>query len=205
MNCILPFVRAHLAAILGALLTMVLTLAWAFPIFKILLAGDALGRWSYDLLTSYYVRPGPAETVIIYLDELSAGKLHQPWTVEQPWDRGLHAKLLHRLKLAKARLVVFDQLFDAPHNDEADREFIAAIKDFGGVVLGAAHTASGIPGVADAVKIQFPAPVFREAAAGVGLAEVNLGPDRARVKSSKAPRPGKSSFRRWRPARPSLI
>jgi len=94
--------------------------------------------------------------------------------MDQPLDRRFHAQLLARLREDGAKLVLYDLLFDEPSADpKSDDEFAAAMRRHGRVVLVAEdfeqrqsdyHTGGMIP----------PIPVLRAAAAGVGLAKIDL-------------------------------
>src|ERR1039458_5947229 len=82
--------------------------------------GQALINGSYDLTFSIYTPSPPTDIVIVDMGESSRRELRQPWF--RPWDRGLHAKLLKRLKDDGARAVVFDVLFSQEeHTNEFDQ------------------------------------------------------------------------------------
>ncbi len=146
--------------------------------------GRALVRTSYDasLLAVAPFRPSLAGSpvVIVYLDAQSYEREGQNPSL--PWDRKLHARLLDRLSHAGAKLVVFDILFDRPGRDqEADTALAAAIRRNGRVVLSGELTRTGSsPEAADgAVQnvVTPPLKLFRDAAAGWGLANCIIDPD----------------------------
>jgi CHASE2 domain-containing sensor protein len=97
--------------------------------------GLGLERLSYDLPAAMQRTTVPTEVAIVYMDEHSERVLGQP--SDGPWDRGLHAELVDLLRVAGARLVVFDAVFDRPGPDpNGDAAFARALKENGHVVLG---------------------------------------------------------------------
>ena len=97
--------------------------------------GKGLRDWSYDLPFLLQAEKTIDDVVIVYLDEKSYPALGQdPAT----FDRGLHAKLLDRLKKDGAKNVVFDVLFIDTNRaiTAGDSEFAKAIQRFGKVTLG---------------------------------------------------------------------
>jgi adenylate cyclase len=146
--------------------------------------GDRIGKaaqhLSYDLVFPFRSYRIPQEVVIVYMDEESHERLQQPY--DRPWDRGMHAKLLQRLKDEGAKAVVYDILFAGrlTNNLAGDEAFARAIKDFGKVVLAAEwlrveETGKGQDVVGS--KTELPDELFMEGAAGVGTAEMNPDPD----------------------------
>jgi adenylate cyclase len=111
------------------------------------------------------------EAVMVYMDTDAHRELQQPF--DRPWDRGLHARLVERLTLDKAKAVVFDVIFSGPNPEhpEGDERFARAIKDNGKVVLGAEYgvTSERLP------TLYPPYDPFAEAAAALGFVE--LTPD----------------------------
>jgi CHASE2 domain-containing sensor protein len=94
-----------------------------------------LEDWSYDLLYAFPRGPTPDEVLLVYQDDESHRLLGQPWL--QPWDRGLHARLVDRLARMGARVVAFDILFDLPHSGDppGDGPFLEAVRNHGRVVV----------------------------------------------------------------------
>ena len=114
--------------------------------------------------------------VLVYMDEDSYDNLKQPYT--GMWDRGLHAKLLRRLKADGASAAVFDIVFNDEGTDtNANAELAAALKDFGKAVLAADKTpfARARYGVGAAFAVTPPLDMFIDAAGSLGTAE--LTPD----------------------------
>src|SRR5215469_215614 len=99
--------RTHLAAAAGLLLA-----AGCGLFLYDFSQGRNLRNSSYDLLQVAQGDRRTDEAVLVYMDEISHQRLNQSLNV--PWDRALHAKLIQRLTAAGARAVVFDIVFDAP-------------------------------------------------------------------------------------------
>ncbi len=129
---------------------------------------DALERLSYDLPFLWRSTLHTSEVTIVYLDEFSAKQLGQP--LDAVWNRKIHAALLDRLTEDKARLVLYDIVFDAPAPDpEEDLLFARAIEANGTVVLGAAFDITQSGGQVQQERISPPIKPFRRAAAGWGV------------------------------------
>lgn len=126
---VLRFTRAHLAAVVGVLLTA--GLGWFCHSFP---PGATLRHKSYDLLHIWRGDVAVDEAVVVYLDDESYRELEQPYNA--PWDRRLHAKLVDRLTRGGAKAIAFDVIFSDPV-PAADPAFAAAIKRHGNVILAA--------------------------------------------------------------------
>ena len=138
--------------------------------------GLGLIHLSYDLPFAFRPRVQPAEVVMVYLDEDSHKNLKQPYNA--PWDRALHAQLIDRLTAEGARAVLFDIVFSDPGpSPEADQQLARAIRANGKVVL-AVDCVPTLYGRDVAAK-QFvpPDPLFSDAAADLGSAEMNPDDD----------------------------
>ena len=61
------------------------------------------------------------DIVLVGIDDDSFQYLDLQW----PWPRSLHAKLLTALSAARARVVVFDVLFDTPAKDPDDDQLLS--------------------------------------------------------------------------------
>jgi CHASE2 domain-containing sensor protein len=100
--------------------------------------GGWLDRLSYDFPFAFWKNTSVEEVVVVSMDEAAHRKLHQN-PVGELWNRHLHVQLLERL--ASARLVVFDLLFDTSWTNAAvDQELVAAMKRHGHVLVAATHT-----------------------------------------------------------------
>jgi adenylate cyclase len=76
----------------------------------------------------------PPETLVVSLDRESAERLGLPEKISE-WPRGLHARLIERLKSAGVSVIVFDVIFNRRRDPEQDRALAQAIADAGRVVL----------------------------------------------------------------------
>lgn len=121
--------------------------------------GQRLALLSYDLLFLFRRHADPASlqtVVVLNMDEASRKELKQP--PDQPWDRRVHARLLRALAEQRAKVVVFDVLFDEPSADQqADEELAAAIRQQGRVVLGASLISSKQEGRPPSMQLLTPA------------------------------------------------
>jgi CHASE2 domain-containing sensor protein len=131
--------------------------------------GHELVFLSYDVLFFFRNPAPPKDVVIVYLDSGSTSELKQASAVE--WDRNQHAKLLDRLTAERARLVVFDIIFNLPGDPAANTNFANAMRRNGRVVLAKAVDPVSRPQIHVKSAI-LPLPEFEEAAAGVGFTEV---------------------------------
>ncbi len=173
--------RRVAAALLGVLLAAV---GWAFLTPSRGQDPD-LVRASYD--QSYAFAPDAGSVlrqspvVIVYLDV--ASHLRERQDQRLPWSRALHAQLLRRLTDAGASVVVFDVLFGgAGPNAVVDRDFTAALREHGRVVLAAEladsgrRTGGGAEAVSQVSRV-LPFEPFREAAAAWGIAALRVDED----------------------------
>lgn len=105
-------------AVMGAALTVLAGYAGLFRM------GQSVVSLSYDMPFIVH-RAGSADDVrLVYLNEHD-----EKWLKREP-----QAQLLHRLKEAGARAVVYDIIFDREYEDpQVDRDFAAAIRSFRGV------------------------------------------------------------------------
>lgn len=157
------FSRMGFGGAMGALLA---TTAGVVPATKWI--GLKFEHLSYDIP---YTICAPVKTdgvVIVYIDDDSYENLNQPKNA--PLDRHLHARLIDRLKAEGAKAAVFDVVFSDPSNPAADADFARAIKEFGKVILAADDVpAASSQGAASGRQLVPPAPVFMDAAAGIGV------------------------------------
>jgi len=155
----LQFTRTLFAAVVGAVLTA--SVGWFFQTFKV---GAGMRNTSYDLLLKWRGEVRTSEAVVVYMDEESHKQLNQP--LNAPWSRKLHARLVDRLAKAGAKAIVFDIIFSDP-DPASDPEFAAAMKRFGGVILGA----DAVPGPDGSIKIDRACDELLDAAADFGSVE----------------------------------
>jgi adenylate cyclase len=133
-------------------------------------AGDAFARMSYDL-PFLFLNHVPNDLVVIYIDR--ATKINLGEEPDLPLPRRYHARLLEKLKADGVRLVLYDLMFVDRTDDDA--ELAAAVRKANPVVLVAPPSSSRQENFG-AVQITPLAPGLAEAAAGVGLANVDPDP-----------------------------
>jgi CHASE2 domain-containing sensor protein len=151
------------SAVAGAILCALLGLG-------LLQWGHELVFLSYDLVFMLFRNPAsPEEVAIVYMDDRSFNELKQ--TTATAWDRNEHARLLDRLTADRARLVVFDIVFDLPGDPAANTNFANAMRRNGKVVLATAVDPVSRPQIYVKSSI-LPLPEFIDAAAGTGITEV---------------------------------
>jgi len=155
--------------------------------------GESLIFKSYDFWFSWKANDTNTvnDVVIIYMDEFAHEELEQFHAA--PWDRNLHAQLLRRLKKDGAKMVVMDIFFDGPsypdpsHPDgpdaavqaamETDKNLAAAMKEFGNVVIVAEYLIDETSPFYKGSSFSWPFADFEDAAAGVGLSQLNRADD----------------------------
>lgn len=135
--------------------------------------GRGLTQTSYDLFLIKRNDKPANEAVLVYMDEISHLRLDQP--LNAAWDRALHARLIDRLSAAGARAIIFDVVFSDRNPDKPAADLLLAdsIKKSGRVILAAdyARAEDGFN------KVIPPFELVRDAAAGMGSAELNPDPD----------------------------
>jgi len=113
----------------------------------------------------------PAEEImVISMDESSYSTLGVPIT--GAWPRQLHTKLVNRLADDKAKRVVFDIIFsDSSADGAVDRELAESMKRVPTVLAAASGTRqqATLNGTFLLEELIRPAPVFEEAASGIGI------------------------------------
>jgi adenylate cyclase len=155
------------AKVLGYGLGLVLTVvAGLLLIWK----DGAPGRMSYDVPFLVQRAHVPEDLVMVYLDAQVKRNLAQP--ADQPLNRRFFAHLLERLTKDRARLVLFDVLLDqASPEPGVDEAFARSLREQGRVIL-VAESVKQLQGVALTDTTLPPLPIFQEAAAGYGLANI---------------------------------
>jgi CHASE2 domain-containing sensor protein len=142
-------------------------LLWGTPL------GEGLVLLSYDLIFLFKPGVSPQEAVIVYLDTKTCLDLKQD---PRTFDRALHAQLLDRMTTDRARLVVFDIIFEnKPRSVASDAEFTRAIKANGRVVLAADLDPEARPEILVA-GLDAPQAQFLGASAGWGIAALERDP-----------------------------
>jgi adenylate cyclase len=111
---------------------------------------------------------------LVAIDEESMAEVGQQW----PWPRGVHARLLGKLKEAGVAVAAFDVVFAEPDRDPAqDAAFAAAIRDFGAPVVLAANLEFRDSAHARLWQRVDPDKRLVEAGGIPGLASVRVDPD----------------------------
>lgn len=160
--------------------------------------GEKLDHAIFD--TFFRVR-GPlteqSDIVLVGIDDDSFQYLDLQW----PWPRRLHAELLASLSAARARVVVFDVLFDTHSKDpDDDRLFSEAIASHPNVILATARTITDKKIYTKATWLD-PVPTLMSAATAVGCIELLVDPDgavrRARLDFEGRPSLGYLAARRF--------
>jgi two-component system, cell cycle sensor histidine kinase and response regulator CckA len=117
--------------------------------------------------------------VIVYLDYESYQAEHQK--LGEPWNRGLHARLVQRLTQAGVKAIVFDIIFSEPGEPAADKDFIEVVRGSGRVFLAAELNRVGRDTESELATrsqtLTLPQKNFLEAAAGFGLANLTVDDD----------------------------
>lgn len=109
--------------------------------------------------------------VVVAIDDRSLAAIGR-W----PWDRSVHARLLHAIERAGASSVGYDVAFSEPGSSRGDDDLASAIREGHNVVLAAPAVISGRLGaIPRAARFETPVPVLASAAASV--AHTNVVPD----------------------------
>lgn len=118
------------------------------------------------------VKPPSEQVVVVAVDEPSFAELGLQW----PWPRSLHGQLVRQLTAAGAEVVGMDILFAESSKPKEDESFAEALREVGNVVLASEHAVVNDRLFRHSLRAD-PIPLFREAAAGVGIPLVLLDAD----------------------------
>ncbi len=124
---------AALAVLCGLML-------WKMPL------GEPWVNASYDYLFRFEARAVTNRVTLILMDNEAFDQFHQ--VRGQPWDRGLHARLLDRLADDGCALVVFDSFFQQPGDPTQDEALAEAMRRQHHIVLMAEQAQVTIPRLA---------------------------------------------------------
>ncbi len=156
--------------------------------FSYLPAGIALELRTLDLLFLLRGPLAPPESVVIVgIDEESPPVPYLRW----PWPRRYHARLLDTLRVAGARVVAFDLIFDQPSTTADDLAFERALTRAGNVVLAGDLAFRETQQVQEAHTLE-PLPRFA-AAAAIGMVPIPADPDQY-LRSAKLTFLGRPAF-----------
>lgn len=149
-------------------------------LFSHLPSGTALELRSLDLLFLLRGPLAPPESIVIVgLDEEHPPAPHLRW----PWPRRYYARLTDRLRVAGAKVIAFDLIFDQPSLPEDDTLFGRALRRAGNTVL-ASDLAFREAGQVREIYPIDPLPLFKEAAKAVGMVTIPIDPDQ-RLRSAR--------------------
>lgn len=164
--------RLRRSALGAALAVLVGLLLWGLSM------GEPWTRASYDYLFRFGSRSVSNNVVLLHLDNESYDHFKQ--VRGQPWDRRLHARLLHKLAEDGCSMVVFDAFFRKPGDPIVDAELAEAIRRPRAVVLMAEQARLTHPDVAGARPV-LPTEPFLSAATDWGVAWLDPDLDSLRV------------------------
>ncbi|MGA2180379.1 MAG: CHASE2 domain-containing protein, partial [Verrucomicrobiota bacterium] len=116
--------KSALGAVVAVLCGLML---WKMPL------GEPWVNASYDYLFRFEARAVTNRVTLILMDNEAFAQFHQ--TRSQPWDRGLHARLLNRLADDGCALVVFDSFFQQPLDPTQDEALAEAMRRQNRIVL----------------------------------------------------------------------
>lgn len=137
----------------------------------VLAAGSWLWRADrlvYDAGLALWMRPPPADIVIVAIDDASIERIGR-W----PWKRSVHATLLQRLAAAKPRSIVLDLVLSEPDPDPRQDEWLAAALHAARPVLMPVSW-QAVPG--EPLRALEPVPMLRDAVT-LGAAEAPVDAD----------------------------
>ena len=130
---------------------------------------------SYDFSFLFARTSAAADLVLVEMDETSLRELKQTYG---KWDRSLFARLIDRLTMDDAKLIVLDVFLADPGEPAQNAQLAEAIKRNGRVVLPVEYQESRNPILAGGEPI-FPRDEFRDAAGdSLGISLVELSEDR---------------------------
>lgn len=180
-------IRKHkwLSSVLGAALSVLCGLVlWKAPL------GEAWVNDSYDYLFRFGTHAVTNKVVVILMDNDAYDHFQQ--VRGQPWDRALHAQLLHRLAADGCALVVFDCFFRQPRERAKDEALAEAMRWQHRVVLMSEQSAVTHPTLAGAHPTLPSEPFLSAAGTNWGVAW--LDPDLDLVVRRHWPFPSPGSY-----------
>ncbi|MFZ0828564.1 MAG: serine/threonine-protein kinase [Verrucomicrobiia bacterium] len=181
-----------LKSVLGAAVAVLCgLLLWKTPL------GDPWVNASYDYLFRFGAHAVTNRVALILMDNEAFDQFHQ--VRGQPWDRGLHARLLNRLADDGCSLVVFDSFFQQLRDPQQDEALADAMHRLPHIVLGA-EQARVIYSTLDGVQPTLPAELFLDAA-GTNWGVACLDPEPIVRRHWPFPSPGPFPSLPWNAAR----
>jgi len=135
--------------------------------------GDALMRVSYDFLNRLLTHQPDPKVMVIAVTDQTFQRLNLP--LGKPLNRNLQAELLNKVQKAGVVQVCYDVHFAWPgSNPEYNDAFIAAIKEYGHVILGARIASSNYDGPLQVDTETDTTTSLFQAAKGWGLINVGI-------------------------------
>ncbi len=166
---------------------------WKMPL------GDPWVNASYDYLFRFSARTVTNRVTLILMDNEAFAQFHQ--TRGQPWDRGLHARLLNRLANDGCALVVFDSFFGQTNNPAKDEALAQAMQRQGHTVLMAEQAQVIYPMLAGAQPTPPSEPFLSAAGTNWGVACLDGDSDLIVRRHWPFPSPGPYPSLPWAAAR----
>jgi CHASE2 domain-containing sensor protein len=177
---------AALAVLCGLML-------WKMPL------GEPWVNASYDYLFRFGAHAVTNRVTLILMDNEAYDQFHQPRG--QPWDRGLHAQLLHRLADDGCAMVVFDSFFRQTNDPAKDDALVRAMQRQRRIVLMAEHAQVTLPTLAGAQPILPTEPFLSAAGTNWGVAWLDPDLDSIVRRHWPFPSPGPYPSLPWTAAR----
>jgi len=185
-----PFFKSALGAALAVLCGLIL---WKMPL------GDPWVNASYDYLFRFGTRAITNRVTLILMDNEAFDQFHQ--TRGQPWDRGLHARLLNRLADDGCDLVVFDSFFQQTNDPAKDEALAQAMRRQRHIVLMAEQAQVIYPALAGAQPTPPSEPFLNAAGTNWGVACLDWDSDLIVRRHWPFPSPGPYPSLPWAAAR----
>ncbi len=184
------FFKSVLGAALAGLCGLLL---WKAPL------GEPWVNASYDYLFRFGTRAVTNRVTLILMDNEAFDQFHQ--VRGQPWDRGLHARLLNRLADDGCALVVFDSFFQQPHDQAQDEVLADAMRRQRHIVLMAEQAQVTHPTLAGAQPTPPAEPFLSAAGTNWGVAWLDPDLDSIVRRHWPFPSPGTYPSLPWTAAR----
>ncbi len=186
--------REIFKSVLGAVLAVLCGLTlWKMPL------GEPWVNASYDYLFRFGAHMVTNRVTLILMDNEAYDYFHQ--IRGQPWDRGLHARLLNRLADDGCALVVFDSFFRQPRDPAQDEALAKAMRRQHHIVLMAEQAQVTHPTLAGAQPILPSEPFLSAAGTNWGVAWLDPDLDSIVRRHWPFPSPGIYPSLPWTAAR----
>ena len=186
--------REIFKSVLGAVLAVLCGLTlWKMPL------GEPWVNASYDYLFRFGAHMVTNRVTLILMDNEAYDYFHQ--IRGQPWDRGLHARLLNRLADDGCAFVVFDSFFRQPRDPAQDEALAKVMRRQHHIVLMAEQAQVTHPTLAGAQPILPSEPFLSAAGTNWGVAWLDPDLDSIVRRHWPFPSPGIYPSLPWTAAR----